>query len=103
MRRMPEDGQRLVSSSYLPHVRTRRLLRSIAKPSCHQALPRDPASHHRGLRSPGRMGVVLRRSADAGPGEQYDAAGWSHTALLLAWADAVDASGRKPFSAVRDE
>src|SRR5438105_11480676 len=51
----------------LPDLRPRRLLRRLAEPARHQALPREPPPHHRGLRPPGRMGLVLHRRGDARP------------------------------------
>src|SRR5207249_9866664 len=42
----------------------RRLLRRLAEPTRHEALPREPPPHHRGVRSSGEVGLVLhRRSA----------------------------------------
>ena len=56
-----KSGFGMGASAALPHLRPCRLLRRIAQPPRHQAFPRDPPSGHRGLRSAGRLGLVLCR------------------------------------------
>ena len=62
LRGMPQNSGRMVGASApVPHLRSRRLLRRLAEQTCDQAFPSHTASHHRGLRSPGRLGLVLCR------------------------------------------
>ena len=60
-----------------------RLLRRLAEPPRDQALSRDPASDHRGLRPAGRLGMVLRRRGDARPQRSRHTTQWSYPTLLL--------------------
>ena len=67
LRGVPEDRLALGAPAALPDVRPRRLLRQLAEPPRHQALPRDRPSDHRGLRPARGLGLVLRRRGDARP------------------------------------
>ena len=62
------------ASAALPHLRPCRLLRRLAQPPRHQAFSRDPPSDHRGLRSAGRLGLVLHRRDIPRPRRSHHAA-----------------------------
>ena len=83
LRGMSQDRQHLVSPARLPDLRACRMLRPVAGPPRDQALSRDQASHHRGLRSARRLGLVLRRRDHARPRRRHDAAGRADPAILL--------------------
>ena len=54
-----KTGEPVGSSAAVPDLRARRLLRQLAEPPRHRALPRHRPSDHRRLRSAGRLGLVL--------------------------------------------
>ena len=62
---MPQDRQLVGSSPALPFLRPRRLLRFVAQQARHQTLSQlaPPAGPKHGAR--GRLGLVLRRPANA--------------------------------------
>ncbi len=80
---MPEDGRRLVSPKGLPHLRARRLLRSVARAPRHQALSHNSASDHRRLRSARGLGLVLCRQGDVRSLRSQDAPQRPDPAILL--------------------
>src|ERR1700738_4003372 len=94
MRGMSETWFGVGASAPLPDVRTYRLLRQLAKPSRHQAFSQDPPSHHRRLRSAGRVGGAMsmklvwtlaatrRRITDQSRGTIKFAA-WGKIAIIL--------------------
>ena len=83
LRGMPEKRQRVAASADLPHLRPCRLLRRFAQQARDRAFPCHRASRHRGLRSAGRLGLVLCRRSDVRSVEAKDAAQRSDPALLL--------------------
>src|SRR6202030_1919181 len=80
---MPEDAHSLGAPAPVPDLRTRRLLRRLAQPARHQTFPRHRPSHHRGLRSAGRLGLVLRRRSLVLLVQPKDSTQRSDPALLL--------------------
>ncbi|CAA9293945.1 MAG: Isopeptidase T, partial [uncultured Gemmatimonadetes bacterium] len=67
LRRVPAERLGMGSPAPVPHLRPRGLLRLVAQPPRHQALPRD-AAPHRHLRRTGRGLVVVLRRPGAGRG-----------------------------------
>ena len=65
----------LGASAAVPDLRPCRLLRQLAQPSRDQAFPGDRPSHHRGLRSARRLGLVLHRRDRGRPARSNTAAG----------------------------
>src|SRR5688572_10969678 len=61
---MSEDRWSLGPPSTVPRVRARRLLRFLAKHSCHQTLPCNWASSDGDFLSTGWLGLVLRGRSD---------------------------------------
>src|SRR5258708_10249301 len=67
----------------MPDVRTRGLLRPVARAAFHQTLSQHPASHHRRLRSAGGVGLVFHRRSVLRSFRSANAATRTASALLL--------------------
>src|SRR5882724_10002989 len=80
---MPEDRLAVAALTPVPHLRSRRLLRRLAEQAREEAFSRDRPSHHRRLRSPRRMGMVLRGRGGVRPHRPGDAAARADPAILL--------------------
>ena len=74
LRGMPEDRLALGAFAAMPDLRPCRLLRFLAQQTRHQTFPRHRPSGHRGLRSAGRLGLVLCRRDFRRPRRAHDAA-----------------------------
>src|SRR5438445_1673453 len=88
MRGVPEIRQPLAASAHLPELRPCRLLRRFSQQARDSAFPRHRPSRDRGLRSAGRLGLVLHRQGAVRPVETADAAEGADPALLLSRAGA---------------
>src|SRR5262245_58099511 len=83
LRGVPEARFEVGAPAALPDVRARRLLRQLAQPPRHEALPRDRPPDHRRLRPARRVGLVLRRRGDARPHGRHHPAERPDPALRL--------------------
>ena len=76
-------GSPWVASAFMPDLRPCRLLRRLAEPPRHEALPWYAPSDHRRLRPARRLGVVLHRRDHARSQRSRHGAQRSDPALLL--------------------